>query len=222
MIQFIDVTFKHHYDDFALFQEASFTLQDGINTVLCDIQSGKTSACRLILGLLAPQSGKILVDGKDVSVCRPDALYLPEEPSLFLHKSVEFNLNYPSKVRKILPQNYERIAQIAHKFCLDEKLSQKAKKLSHSEKLQLALARGVTVERKTVLFDGFFDNNYTESFQNVVREHFPFCRTAVQFTALPQNAVGHTVVLDDKKCVFQGDANLAREYTEDLCWLAAR
>lgn len=222
MIEFCNVTFKHQYDDFALLENASFNLPNGISTVLCDVQSGKTSICRLILGLLTPQSGKISVDGEDVSVCRPDVLYLPKEPTLFLEKSVSYNLNYPSKVRKILPQNSERIHQIAHKFALDEKLGTKAKKLSKMEKLQLALARGMTVERKIVLFDGFFDNNYTESFSQVVNEYFPFCQTAVLFTAFPQNAVGHTVVLENKKCVFQGEVSQAQEVVKNLCWLATK
>ena len=68
MIEFCNVTFKHQYDDFALLENASFNLPNGISTVLCDVQSGKTSICRLILGLLTPQSGKISVDGEDVSV----------------------------------------------------------------------------------------------------------------------------------------------------------
>lgn len=221
MIEFCNVTFKHHYDDFALLENASFTLQNGTNTVLCDVQSGKTSICKLILGLLTPQSGKILVDGEDVSLRRPNVLFLPKEPTLFLGKSVSYNLNYPSKVRKILPQNAERIAQIAHKFALEEKLDVKAKKLSYEEKLQLALARGMTIERKTVLFDGFFDNNYTESFAQVVK-NFPTSQTVVLFTSFPQNAVGNTVVLDNKKCVFEGEASKAQEIVKNLCWLATK
>lgn len=222
MIEFSNVTFKHQYDDFALLQNATFTLQNGTNTLLCDVQSGKTSICKLILGLLKPQGGKISVDGEDVSVRRPDVLFLPKEPTLFLDKSVSYNLNYPSKVRKILPQNAERIAQIAHKFALDKKLDVKAKKLSFDEKLQLALARGMTVERKIVLFDSFFDNNYTiESFSEVAK-NFHFCKTIVLLTSFPQNAVGNTVVLEDKKCIFQGEASQAQEVVKSLCWLATK
>ncbi len=219
MIQFRNVTFKHQYDDFALLENASFTLCDGINTLLCDIQSGKSTICRLILGELQPQSGEILIDDRQFSSKEhPDVLYLPRTPDFFNNKSVLFNLQYPSKVRKILPQNQQRIAQLAKTFGFEQKLNVKVKNLSQSEKRNLALARGLTVQREIVLFDDFFDNTSSNSVAELL-QLFPFCKTMVVLTSDAQIAYGHTVVLDGKKCVFQGDSDGAKEIVQSLCWL---
>lgn len=231
MIEFQSVTFKHHYDEFALLDDASFVLPNGSNTVLCDVQSGKTSVCKLILGLIKPQHGKIIVDGKNVAECVPDVLFLPKEPTFFSNRTVLFNLEYPSRVRKIFPQNRERIQELAHIFSLENLLRAKVKTLNPSQKRRLALARGLSIHRQTVLFDGFFDNtntdgsaatqNFVYNFQNVVEKYFSKCVTAVQFTSFPQNAFGHTVVLHDKKCAFEGSADKACKVVQSLCWLAS-
>lgn len=219
MIRFVNVTFKYPYDDFALLQDATFTLQDGLNTILCDVLSGKTTICKLILGELQPQSGEIFIDGKRFSPKEhPDVLYLPQNPTFFEGRSVLFNLQYPAKVRKILPQTQQRILQFATTFGLENKLRQKVNKLSQQEKTQLALARGLTVERPTVLFDGFFDNTCYEPLQ-LVQQHFPFCKTAVVLTSCADFACGNTVVIDGKKCVYQGDAEGAKQVVQSLCWL---
>lgn len=219
MIQFRDVTFKHQYDDFALLENASFTLCDGINTLLCDIQSGKSTICKLILGELQPQCGEIIIDDRRFSSKEhADVLYLPRTPDFFNNRSVLFNLQYPSKVRKILPQNEQRILQLAKTFGFEQKLNVKVKKLSQSEKRNLSLARGLTVERKTVLFDDFFDNTSSVSITELL-QLFPFCKTIVVLTSDARFACGHTVVLDGKQCVFQGDSDGAKKIVQSLCWL---
>ena len=219
MIRFQNVTFKFPYDDFALLEDATFTLQDGLNTILCDVLSGKTTICRLILGEILPQSGEITIDGKRFSPKEhPDVLYLPQNPTFFNGRSVLFNLQYPAKVRKILPQTQQRILQLATAFGFEKKLRQKVKNLSQQEKTQLALARGLTVQRKIVLFDDFFDDTCAEPRQ-LLQQRFPFCKMAVVLTSCPELACGNTVVLHGKKCVYQGDAEGAKQVVRSLCWL---
>ena len=58
MITFNDVTFRYPYDDFDVLKDASFTLHEGVNTLLCDVQSGKTTVCRLLMACSFPFRGK--------------------------------------------------------------------------------------------------------------------------------------------------------------------
>lgn len=212
MIEFCDVTYKYHYDDFSVLEHTSFKIEDGVNTVLCNFQSGKTTICKLILGLLRPHNGKVFVDGKEPCECSPEVLYLPQKPVFFEHRSALFNLNYPAKVRKTKPQN--DVYALADRFGLTRILSRKVRTLSADEKARLALARGLTFGRQIVLDDGFSDNNIID--KNMLRDIYLSFRTAVVFTSVPQNAVGRTLLLDGKQTVFQGEANVACEKAKSL------
>ena len=43
-IRFDNVYYKYHYDDFAVFDGLSFTLDEAVNSVWCDVQCGKRNA----------------------------------------------------------------------------------------------------------------------------------------------------------------------------------
>ena len=73
--------------------------------------AGKTTAFNLVIGLLKPNSGEILLNGKSVAnLSMPNRAilgigYLPQEPSIFRHLTVRQNLelalsqsNMPSSV----------------------------------------------------------------------------------------------------------------------------
>ena len=225
-VEFNNVTYRYHYDDFDVLSGATFTLGDGVNTVLCDIQSGKGTICKLILGNLAPTSGQVLVNGQDATKLvknQMDALYLTAQPSFFENRSVRYNLEYPLRVRKTLKQSGERLTELIEEFGLTELLNKKVKTLSLQQKLLLSLARGLTVRRQLVLLDGFFDDtnaiNGCEalSITNVLAK-FP-C-TTVLLTTRAHQAIGHTVVLDGGTCVYEGDAKSAQEVVANLGWLA--
>ena len=93
MIRFDDVVFRYPYDSFDVLKGATFCLESGINTVLCDLQSGKTTICRLILGELQPTAGKISVFGNSPDEKNPakNILYLPQKPVFFRNRSVLYN-----------------------------------------------------------------------------------------------------------------------------------
>lgn len=222
MIKFDDVTFQYHYDEFPLLRNASFALTDEPNTLLCDVQSGKTTICKLILGMLRPQSGEVSVDGANVISCRPDALWLPAEPVFFENKTVRYNLEYPVRIRKILPQSADLLAKLSREFALDGLLPAKVGTLNPGERRKLALARGLSVSRRIVLFDGFFDNTNSEHFRRIAEMYFRDWQTVVQLTSFPQKAFGRTVIVSDKKCVFEGTADSAREFAKSLLWLGEK
>ncbi len=224
MIEFQNVSFQYHYEQYPLFQNVSFTLHDGLNVVLCDVMSGKTTLCKMLLGLLPPDSGKILVDGVDIyanhhSVLLADALNLPAKPAFFNNKTVLFNLQYPLKVRK--QKNDQLVHGLAEQFGLLDVLKSKVRSLSAKQQKQLALARGLTIPRKTVLFDGFFDENADDCELSlpVVTKLFQ-SQMQVVFTTDAQLAAGNVIVIDAKTCIYQGDADGARKTVANLQWLS--
>ena len=227
MIELQNVTLRYHYEQDTLFENLSFALPQGTNTVLCDVQSGKTSLCKMLLGELPPNTGNVTVDGVDLYKFekgkRPlaNALYLPSNPTFFVNKTVRYNLEYPLRVRKQLRENAQQVATLAQKFDLANLLDVKVKTLNFRQKKILSLARGLTVSRDIVLLDGFFDDTETDG--NLSRDSVLSlldCKTSVIFTADPNVAIGNTVVIDDKKSVFCGASEHAREVVSNLTWLA--
>src|SRR5246127_1563185 len=60
--------------------------------------AGKTTSFYMVVGLISPDSGKVLLDGEDLTAvpmfqrARRGVSYLPQEPSVFRKLSVEENL----------------------------------------------------------------------------------------------------------------------------------
>ena len=219
MIVFDNVTLRYPYDEFDLLKGVSLTLHDGINTVLADAQSGKSSICKLLIKDIAPTSGHIFVDGLEISGITNsnlDILYLPRNPVFFERRSVQYNMEYPLKVRKVdKVDRRNRISELAAHFGLS--LDVQVRKLSIEQRRNLALARGLTVKRKIALFDGFFDfETLNYQYMNSILQHFDTC---VILTSDPRLAKGHTVVLDGGVTVYEGDAEQAKQIVGKLHWL---
>ena len=223
VIVFDNVTLRYHYDEYDLLKGVSFRLVDGVNTILVDTQSGKTSICRLLINDVTPTSGQILVDSSDISSitnANLDILYLPSSPVFFNRRSVLYNIEYPLRVRKVSKEERRKLAlDVAQKLNLDG-LDRKVNKLSQAERRAVALARGLTVKRDVVLCDDFFQATEQEQVKQTI-ELFD-AKTFVILTSDPQLAVGNVVVIDFGKVVYEGSAEQARQIVNDLGWLASQ
>lgn len=217
MIEFRHVALHYHYDEYALLKDLDFTLVEGVNTVLCDSQSGKSSICKLLTKQFIPTSGQIIVDGKDISCITNQGLgilYIPSNPSFFENRSVKYNVMYPLKVRKVDKKarlkRFDEVAEITGLHSADVKV----KKLSASERKKTALARGLTVERSTVLLDDFCD---ACDIDDVIKLFD--CTMIVIFTSDIALARGNVVVLDGGKTVYQGNVEGAKAIRNNLSWI---
>lgn len=103
-IRFESVSFRFH--EGAGLTDLSFTLRRGETLAIVGPSgAGKTTVTKLLLGLLTPQSGRILVNGADLATLDPAAWqdrigWLPQRPTLF-SGTVEDNirLSHPSASR---------------------------------------------------------------------------------------------------------------------------
>lgn len=218
MITFQNVSFRYHYDEFVLLKNLSFELLDGVNTVLCDLQSGKSSICKLLTKEISPTVGSIYLNGIDISCITNKGLgilYLPSVPTFFENKSVLYNIAYPLKVRRA--DKTERLTKakcIAEKLGIDN-VDVKISKLTTDERKKAALARGLTVERKIILFDDFFDENDDVDY---ILNLFS-ADVKVILTSFTELARGHTVVLDGGVTAYCGNVKGACECVAQLEWL---
>lgn len=218
MIEFRHVALHYHYDEYALLKDLDFTLIEGVNTVLCDSQSGKSSICKLLTKQFIPTSGQIIVDGKDISCITNQGLgilYIPSNPSFFENRSVKYNVTYPLKVRKIDKNaRLRRFGEVAELTELDN-ADVKVKKLALPERKKAALARGLTVKRSIVLLDDFCDACDIDGVIKLFSD-----TTVVIFTSDISLARGNVVVLDGGTTVYQGDVEGAKAIRNNLSWIA--
>ena len=124
--------------------------------------SGKTTLLRMVLGLDAPTTGTVRIDGHVVSRAgRIDVL--PEERNvamvfqdlaLWPHLSVHGNLAFGLRARGIAKAERERrIAQALSWVGLDSKASRAPNDLSGGERQRVAIARALVLEPAAVLLD---------------------------------------------------------------------
>lgn len=220
LIVFENVKLKYHYEQSELLKGVSFVLDQDTNTILCDTQSGKTSICRLLCKDITA-SGNIFIDEKPLeSITLQDLgiLYLPSNPAFFEGKSVLYNASYPLKVRKYEKSKRKQIAADVLQrvgFC---DVNRKIKTLTQSERKSLALARGLTAERKIVLFDDFFGEDNISDLDKIL-SMFPNSQKVI-VTSNVNLSRGKTVVLDGGVTAYQGDADGARGQVSQLMWLS--
>lgn len=218
MIEFSHVSLTYPYEEYALLKDLTFTLTDGVNTVLCDTQSGKSSICKLLTKQFAATSGQITVDRQEISSITNQGLgilYLSDNLAFFERRSVRYNVTYPLTVRKVPKvERNKRFDEVAEQLGLTDP-DVNVKKLPLPERKRVALSRGLTVPRKMVLLDDFCSD--TDAIDKVVALFGN--ATIVIFTSNVNLARGNVVVLDGGNTVYQGDAEGAAQCKQTLSWI---
>ena len=122
--------------------------------------AGKSTAFKTIVGLLHPQAGRILFDGREITGLRPDQVlrlglaYVPQGRIVFPQMTVLENLEMgayierdPARVREALDRVYALFP------ILDERKRQKAGTMSGGEQQMVAIARALMTTPKLILLD---------------------------------------------------------------------
>ncbi|HEY4676359.1 MAG TPA: LPS export ABC transporter ATP-binding protein, partial [Candidatus Angelobacter sp.] len=123
--------------------------------------AGKTTSFYMIVGLVPPDSGRILVDGQDISNV-PMYLrarnfgisYLPQEPSVFRKLSVEENIMAVLEVQPISWQERRRKRdQLIDELGLGHIRNNMGYALSGGERRRVEIARALCIAPKFILLD---------------------------------------------------------------------
>jgi putative spermidine/putrescine transport system ATP-binding protein len=138
--------------------------------------SGKTTCLRLIAGFEAPDSGAILLDGKDVSGVPPydrNVNTVFQDYALFPHMSVLENVAYGLRVKKVgAAQRNRRATEMLDVVKLAGFEARKPAELSGGQKQRVALARALINQPKVLLLDeplGALDLKLREEMQIELR-----------------------------------------------------
>jgi lipopolysaccharide export system ATP-binding protein len=185
--------------------------------------AGKTTTFRMIVGLIKPTSGKILINGKDVSRwpmykrCRAGLGYLSQEPSIFRGLTVADNIRAVLQVRGIRGRAAtQRTADLLEQLGIEHLAHQNASSLSGGEKRRLEMARAIGSEPSFILLDEPFagvDPIAVEDIQRHVKDLRDQMGLGILIT---DHTVRETLAVTDRAYIIsQGQVGAAGE-PEDL------
>ncbi|MFF4788108.1 ABC transporter ATP-binding protein [Streptomyces griseorubiginosus] len=118
---------------------------------------GKTTALRMLAGFEHPDSGRVLVDGEDVSrvpAHRRDAGMVFQSYSLFPHLDALDNVAFGLRMRKVrTAERRARAAELLELVGLADKGGRFPHQLSGGQQQRVALARALALRPRVLLLD---------------------------------------------------------------------
>lgn len=144
------------WPDFEL--DVSLALGSGeVAAILGPSGSGKSTLLRVVAGLERPDSGAVLVRGRDVSALPPERRGIGmvfQDFALFPQMSVRRNIEYGPRMAGLKRGERERTAlRMAEAFEIEALLDRGPSTLSGGEQQRVALARALAAEPATLLLD---------------------------------------------------------------------
>jgi multiple sugar transport system ATP-binding protein len=118
---------------------------------------GKSTVLRLIAGLETPTSGRIVIDGRDMTGVPPnerDLAMVFQSYALYPHKTVKENLAFGLRMRRVDRAAIEsRVGAVAAALQIQPLLNLKPTQLSGGQRQRVALGRAIVREPRAFLLD---------------------------------------------------------------------
>jgi lipopolysaccharide export system ATP-binding protein len=122
--------------------------------------SGKTTCFYAIAGLITPEGGRVIIDGRDVTMlpmyrrAKLGIGYLPQEVSIFRGLSVQDNILAILEISEpITVRRKDRLEELLSEFSIEHLRRASALSLSGGERRRVEIARCLAANPKYVLLD---------------------------------------------------------------------
>jgi len=205
------ISIAKSYDKRAVLSDISLTVAKGeVLGLLGPNGAGKTTCFYSIMGLVKPDSGRILMDGVDVTslpMYRRAILglgYLPQETSIFRGLTVEQNIACVLELNE--PDRDTRAAELERlldEFGLAKLRSSAAMALSGGERRRCEIARALAAKPSIMLLDEPFAGIDPLSINDIRALVKDLSRRGIGVLITDHN-VRETLDIVDKTCVIYG------------------
>lgn len=161
MIEVVNVV--KYYDNRAVVNNVSFMINDGsFVSIVGKSGSGKTTLINMIGAMLLPDSGKILIDGKDIISLND------KEVALYRNKSIGFvfqnfhleptysvyeNITLPMEISGNRRNLKNRAKEVLDMVGMSDYINKKVTTLSGGEQQRICIARAIIQQPKIILAD---------------------------------------------------------------------
>src|SRR5215475_7166408 len=166
------------FGTFTAVKGVNFTVDHGsFFVILGPSGCGKTTTLRMIAGLELPTSGRVLLDGEDVTALRAsarDIAFVFQLFALYPHMNVRQNIGFPLRC-----QNYKRaeirksVEEAARLLRIDHLLDRRVGGLSGGDRQRVALGRAIVRQPTAFLMDeplGALDAELREAMSEELRD----------------------------------------------------
>ena len=146
------------YDGTPVLRGVNMDVQPGeFVTLLGPSGCGKTTTLRIIAGLMAPDAGRVLLEGRDITHLAPekrDVNTVFQNYALFPHMSVEKNISYGLRIRgEKKPEWQPKVAEMLKLVQLEGYEKRMPSQLSGGQRQRVAIARAVVLNPRILLLD---------------------------------------------------------------------
>jgi phospholipid/cholesterol/gamma-HCH transport system ATP-binding protein len=153
------------FDENLVLDNISLDIKKGENSVVFGRSgTGKSVLLKCIVKLMLPDSGEILVDGKNVftisdkelNELRKEIGFLFQGSALYDSMSVKENLEFPlirNKKEMLQKDREDKVHQVLKAVDLESAIDQMPAELSGGMKKRIGLARTIITEPKLILYD---------------------------------------------------------------------
>lgn len=161
------------FGDFTAVKDLNIDIKKGeFFSMLGPSGSGKTTVLRMIAGFETPTTGKIQLEGKDITNTAPfdrEVNTVFQDYALFPHLSIAENVAYGLSVRGIARSEKNKLVKEAlEQVQLDHLSERLPSQLSGGQRQRIALARALILRPKVLLLDeplGALDKQLREQMQ---------------------------------------------------------
>ena len=140
--------------------------------------AGKTTSFYMVVGLIKPNSGKVFLDGENITDlamykrAQKGIGYLPQEASVFRKLSVEDNILAVLQMTKLTKKEQKlKLDALIDEFSLEHVRHNRGDLLSGGERRRTEIARALAVDPKFILLDEPFagvDPIAVEDIQSII------------------------------------------------------
>ena len=152
------------FDENVVLRDVSFTLERGHTKLILGASgSGKSTILKLVLGLLKPDSGRIVVNGervdtmseREMMAVRADLGMVFQEGALFDSLTVAENVGYKLYEETKLPLDEvrRRVEEVLGFVQLEEFIDRRPSELSGGQRRRVAIARTMAARPGILLYD---------------------------------------------------------------------
>ncbi len=146
------------FGDHVIIPSLDLTIHDGeFLTLLGPSGCGKTTLLRMIAGLETPTTGKVILDGQDITKLPPykrNVNMVFQNYALFPHMTVAENIRFGLKMKKVPTEETEdRINQVLYLTQLEELRNRYPSQMSGGQQQRVAIARALVNNPKVLLLD---------------------------------------------------------------------